>query len=94
MSAYSGQRSQTIVGRICSNVYGWSAGGPAENLGFIGGANSGYFEWMEGLIDWVKVNQGLMVSDPDMGCLRFPAEKLTLIIVEDSYSLTGDGRRH
>eukprot|EP00969_Alexandrium_andersonii_P143429 6341130-Alexandrium_andersonii.AAC.1 len=75
MNAYSGQRSQTIVRCIRSNVYGWSAGGPAENLEFIGGTNSGYFEWMQGLIDWVKVNQGLMVPDPDTGCLRFPAEK-------------------
>eukprot|EP00969_Alexandrium_andersonii_P351281 15435096-Alexandrium_andersonii.AAC.1 len=51
-NAYSGQRSQTIVSHIRSNVYGWSVGGPAENLEFIGGANLGYFEWMQGLIDW------------------------------------------
>eukprot|EP00969_Alexandrium_andersonii_P054441 2396368-Alexandrium_andersonii.AAC.1 len=35
-----------------------------------------------------------MVPDPDTGCLRFPAEKVTVIIVDDSYSLTGDGRAH
>eukprot|EP00969_Alexandrium_andersonii_P011235 487951-Alexandrium_andersonii.AAC.1 len=65
MNAYSGQRSQPIASRIRSNVYGWPAGGPAENIEFIGGANCGYCEWLEGLINWVKVNQGLMVPDPD-----------------------------
>eukprot|EP00969_Alexandrium_andersonii_P098436 4344170-Alexandrium_andersonii.AAC.1 len=35
-----------------------------------------------------------MVSDPDTGCLRFPAEKVTVIIVDDSFSLAGDGREH
>eukprot|EP00969_Alexandrium_andersonii_P333452 14737203-Alexandrium_andersonii.AAC.1 len=75
MNAYSGSRSQTIVSRIRNNVHGWQAGGPAESLEFLGGANCGCCEWLEALAKWVQVNQGLMVAEPDTGCLRFPAER-------------------
>eukprot|EP00969_Alexandrium_andersonii_P340192 15037783-Alexandrium_andersonii.AAC.1 len=34
-----------------------------------------------------------MVPDPDTRCLRFPADVATVIVIDDSYSLTGDGRR-
>eukprot|EP00969_Alexandrium_andersonii_P015892 695698-Alexandrium_andersonii.AAC.1 len=49
MNAYSGARNQTIISRIRNNVYGWQAGGPADCIEFLGGANCGYCEWLEAL---------------------------------------------
>eukprot|EP00969_Alexandrium_andersonii_P314510 13893623-Alexandrium_andersonii.AAC.1 len=64
MNAYWGKSNRSIVNRIRNNVYGWMAGGPVENIEYLGGANAGYFEFLQWLVDWVKVNQGLMVPVP------------------------------
>eukprot|EP00969_Alexandrium_andersonii_P042367 1859226-Alexandrium_andersonii.AAC.1 len=94
MNAYSGSTHQTITSRVRNNVYGWTAGGPAVNIEFLGGANCGYGEWLDALVKWASDNQGLLAPNPDTGCLRIPADRVTVVIVDDGHSLTGDNYAH
>eukprot|EP00969_Alexandrium_andersonii_P003543 153132-Alexandrium_andersonii.AAC.1 len=49
---------------------------------------------MAGLITWLGNSQGLLVLDPDTGCVRIPADRVTVIIIDDGHSLTGGSSQY